>query len=183
MAGASETRQPKCGARWEPAGQLGCRCHDPDRRALSGSSTRRGVHLPATVPADADLMEPPKTEQAPRSGSFWLADAPEKVLRGRLLLDGEDSPSLDLDGSLTPWVQERSPSNEPDGSPLRILVPSADGPEFESLVVHGELDTGKPVTLHSPLPEAVHHHPSGQLPCNASGLALWYARVPQLMGT
>jgi len=92
-------------------------------------------------------VEPSKPEQAPRSGSFWLADAPENVLRGRLVLDGEDSPSLDLDGSLTPWLQERSRSTQPDGSPLRILVPSADGPEFESLVVHGELDTSEPVTL------------------------------------
>lgn len=92
-------------------------------------------------------MDPSKPEQAPRSGSFWLADAPENVLRGRLVLDGEDSPSLDLDGSLTPWLQERSRSTQPDGSPLRTLVPSADGPEFESWVVHGELDTGEPVTL------------------------------------
>ncbi len=79
-------------------------------------------------------------------GRFGLADDQHKV-PGRLTLAKGLSPRLELDESLTPPLKELDRQEQPDGTVERTLVFAEDGPDHESLVVHGELDDGDLVTL------------------------------------
>jgi hypothetical protein len=91
------------------------------------------------------------TEREPQlealSGRFWLADAAEQKVSGRLTL-GSEGPRLELDGTLTPGMRLRSVATAEDGSSLNTYVPVLE--EDELLTVHGEIDSAvgiEPVTL------------------------------------
>ena len=91
------------------------------------------------------------TEREPEpealSGRFWLADAEEQKVSGRLAL-GSEGPRLELDGALTPGMRLKSVATAEDGSTLSNYVPVLE--EDELLTVHGEVDAGvgiEPVTL------------------------------------
>jgi len=84
-------------------------------------------------------------------GRFWLQDATEvEAIPGRLFLESGSHPLLEVDGLLTPVVQETSRTKLPDGtevvtsSPISSLELAA-----QSLVIHGVLESGKRVTLPS----------------------------------
>ena len=86
-------------------------------------------------------------EPEPLSGRFWLADAEEQKVSGRLAL-GSEGPRLELDGTLTPGMRLKSVATAEDGSTLSTYVPVLE--EDELLTVHGEVDSGvgiEPVTL------------------------------------
>lgn len=74
------------------------------------------------------------------SGRFWLADAEEQKVTGRLTL-GSEGPRLELDGTLTPGMRLKSVAAAEDGSTLSsTYVPVLE--EDELLTVHGEVDSG-----------------------------------------
>ncbi len=80
-------------------------------------------------------------------GRFWLADAEEQKVSGRLTL-GSEGPRLELDGTLTPGMRLKSVATAEDGSTLSTYVPVLE--EDELLTVHGEVESGvgiEPVTL------------------------------------
>jgi len=61
-------------------------------------------------------------EPEPLSGRFWLADAEEQKVTGRLTL-GSEGPRLELDGTLTPGMRLKSFATAEDGSTLSNYVP------------------------------------------------------------
>lgn len=80
-------------------------------------------------------------------GRFWLADDDQHKVSGRLTLAEGASPRLELDESLTPPIKELDRQEQPDGTVVRTSVLAEDGPDSESLAVHGKLDDGALVTL------------------------------------
>lgn len=79
-------------------------------------------------------------------GRFWLAHDDQHKLPGRLILAEGASPRLELDESLTPLLRELDRQEHPDGTVVHCVL-ADDGPDSESLVVHGKLDDGSLVTL------------------------------------
>jgi hypothetical protein len=80
-------------------------------------------------------------------GRFWLAHDEEHAVPGRLTLADGASPRLELDQAVTPSLRELDRQQQPDGTVRRTLGFAEDGPDHESLVVHGALDDGTLVTL------------------------------------
>src|SRR5215469_9388042 len=84
-------------------------------------------------------------------GRFWLQGTPhDEAVSGRLLLQAGSDPLLELDAPLMPMTRETSRKKLPDGTEM---VTSSPIPPQElvgqSLTIHGELETGEPVTLPS----------------------------------
>lgn len=82
-----------------------------------------------------------------RAGRFWLADDDEHTVPGRLTLSEGARPRLELGQLLTPLLRELERQEQTDGTVVRTLGFADDGPDHESLVVHGALDDGALVTL------------------------------------
>lgn len=80
-------------------------------------------------------------------GRFWLAEDNEHTVQGRLTLAEGACPRLALDQALTPTFRELDRPEQPDGTVVRTLGLADDGPDHESLVVHGTLEDGTLVTL------------------------------------
>ena len=72
------------------------------------------------------------------SGRFWLAETPDTVVAGRLDLSGR-WPRLELFGTLTPYLQIDPLTTPTDGNQVTKYVPVSEGPESQSLTVHGQL--------------------------------------------
>ncbi len=94
-------------------------------------------------------------------GRFWLDDD-EHTVPGRLALAEGASPRLELDQPLTPSLRELDRQEQPDGTVVHRLGLAKDGPDHESLVVHGVLDDGTPVTLEDAFTVARKHTGAGQ---------------------
>jgi hypothetical protein len=82
-------------------------------------------------------------------GRFWLKGNPEdEAISGRLFLVPGSNPLLELDGQLTPVMEETDRRKLPDGTEVVVSSPiSSVDLVRQSLDIHGTLETGEDVTL------------------------------------
>lgn len=118
----------------------------------SGRGTARWRRAETTARDYGQVTTDEREGAAELPGRFWLADAPEAVVPGRLGL-GAGGPRVHLDGQLTPFLREVT---SPDGL---VHLELARAGAARPVCVHGDVAAG-PVSLVDAL--GVHWGPDGQ---------------------